>query len=144
MAEGKKLPTVETVELGAFNIPADWLREQAPQEFNKRGAVLASERQTVHIMVDGRPVKHTLSLYVQRDPLGDDEQERIAMVAAERKAAADEKAAKEQATREREIARAVALTKDVTFDAMARATAHATEAARAIETLNKLGVKVGQ
>ena len=45
-------------------------------------------------MIDGTPILHTLSLYVQRDPMGEDEKLKVSTVAGERKVA---KAAKETA-----------------------------------------------
>ena len=143
MAEGKKLPVADTIPLTGMTLGAENVALWGPIDFDSRQVVLANDRVKVNIMLDGRAVEHTFTFRVSRMPLGDDEGERIIKVKAERKAKADEKLATEQATREREIRRAVDLTKDVAFEAMARATQDAQRVAEAVKTLQGLGVKVG-
>ena len=144
MAEGKKL-TVQAsdLDLAGVTIPLEWLVGAAPIDSNAKGIVLASERVKCLIMIDGRPVEHMVTFYAQRAALSEDETLAVAKVAAERKAKAAERAEADQKLREREIKRAVELTKDVAFEAMGRATADAQKAAAAIETLKGFGVKVG-
>ena len=145
MAEGKKLVVQESdLDLSGLTVPLEWLLKSAPVDATAKGIVLASERCKVLINIDGKPVEHMITLYAQRAPLDEEEETRVAKVAAERKANAATKKADEQATRDREIKRATELTQQVAFEAMARATSQATQAAAAIETLNRLGVKVGQ
>ena len=143
MAEGKKLNMQTTdLELNGLSIPLEWIETAAPIDSNARGIVLASERAKFHIMIDGRPVEHLITLYAQRAPLGEEEIVKVQAIKAEREVAKLTKEASEQAKRDREVNRAVELTKDVAFSAMSRATAQAADAAKAIETLAKLGIKL--
>src|SRR5574341_2190530 len=138
MAEGTKLNVVPedgAIELvgGIVSIPAAWLLTAPMEQSNARGIVLANRRIKVHVMFDGKPVEYTLSLYAQRAPIGEAEQALVDAAAKDRKVRVAEKAATEQATREREIQRAVSLTKDVTFEAVRQANAQAQSLASAVE-----------
>lgn len=143
---GTKLTTVSVIELanGAITLAAEEVAKWAPQDTNARGVVVANDRHKVRIMHGDTPVEYTFSLYVQRAPLDEGEAERIEANAAERKEAKAAKDLAEQEKRDREIAAAVRMTRDVAFDAMRQATAQAQETAKAIETLKAFGVDVAK
>jgi hypothetical protein len=122
MAHGKAIPTVTEVTIG--DMLASFTREQLftmpTVDVNKAGVVLSNERIKVYMApADGEaPVEFTVSLYIQRAAIGDDETAQVAKVASERKANADAKKLDEQARLSREKTEAFKLGQEATFGAL--------------------------
>lgn len=118
---GKAIPTVEHITLG--DMLAQFTREQLfsmpTVDTNKAGVVLCNERVKAFVPDDdGVPREFTVSLYIQRAPMSEDETAAVAKVADERKANADSKKAEEQAKRERETRAAFDLGQQATIGAL--------------------------
>lgn len=135
MPKAKEQTATESVVLGPVTIPVDVLRALGVEDVNKNGIVLANERMKVRIMHGDVPVTYTLSLYAQRDAIGEGEQEQVAKQAADRKLATSEREATEQAKRERETRRAFELGQESTIGALKNIET-LTNAARSINKLN--------
>lgn len=76
----------------------------------KSGIVLDNHRETVRVMQNGKPVTYTVSVYVQRDAINDDEAKAVAETAEEREANAAKRKKEDDDKREREIRRACEIT----------------------------------
>lgn len=136
MAKAKADQTAtDAVALGPVSIAVDMLRALGVEDVNKNGIVLANERIKVRIMHGDIPVTYTLSLYAQRDAIGEEEQQQVATVAAERKQVTQEREAAEQTKRERETKRAFELGQESTIGALKNIET-LTNAARSINKLN--------
>lgn len=135
MAKAKEQTESVAVTLGPASIPVEVLRSLGVEDVNKNGIVLVNERMKVRIMHGDIPVTYTLSLYAQRDAIGEGEQEQVAKQAADRKAATSEREAAEQTKRERETKRAFELGQESTIGAL-RNIETLTAAARSINKLN--------
>ncbi len=108
---------------GLVTLPADILRELPMTDFARNGVVLANERQKAFIMhggdgADRRLVEYTVSIYVQRAPLDDDETAGVAAKALDGDTKKRTRAEDEQAKRERETTRAFELGQSATLGAM--------------------------
>ena len=137
MAKQQKVPTSapdQVIELAAFGITQEWLRGAQAQDVNGRGVVLANDRQKVTILHGQAPVGYTLSLYVQRDPITEEERAQVMEAADERKQTKAEKEAAELTKRERETKRAFELGQESTIGAMKNLSV----LAQAAHTLGKL------
>lgn len=89
-------------------------------ETNARGVVLSNQRVRVRAWEGTNgdiPVDYVVSIYAQRSPLTPAETEAIDKAAREAKGKREAKAQQDQDIRDREIRRAVDLTKDVVRDA---------------------------
>lgn len=135
MAKDKQQTATESVVLGPASIPVDVLRAMGVEDINKNGIVLVNERMKVRIMHGDIPVTYTLSLYAQRDAIGEEEQQQVATQAAARKLATSERESAEQTKRERETKRAFELGQESTIGALKNIET-LTNAARSINKLN--------
>jgi len=110
MAKKTELPAVaeESILLGPVQLPRTWLESFGPgesTEFTQAGVVLCSERIKRTIKIGDTPVVASISLYITREPVGNEESAAVAAVkdqrANERKAKdleAAEQLAKEKRT----------------------------------------------
>lgn len=106
---------------GIVEIDPTMLRTLAAQDVNARGIVLANERKNIYIQhEDGRLIPYTLSVYVQRGPLDDDELANVEKTAKERESSKRQRETDEQNKREREIKRATELGSDAVISAINR------------------------
>jgi hypothetical protein len=118
---GKTIPTATEVVLG--DALASFDREQLfampTVDVNKAGIVLANERVKVFMPDgDGTPVEFTVSLYIQRGAMSEDEAREVAKVADIRKANANAKKQEEQDRLAREKRAAFELGQESTVHAI--------------------------
>lgn len=122
---GKALAVVQNEIVladGIVAIPTDVLRAMPVQDYARNGVVLANERIKAFVMHgegdDKRPVEYTISVYVQRSALTDDEANGVKAKALDGDTKKKTRAEEEQAKKEREIARAFELGQSATLGAM--------------------------
>jgi hypothetical protein len=118
---GKAIPTATEVILGDRLVVLD--REQLftmpTVDTNKAGVVLVNERSKVYLADgDGVPVEFTVSLYIQRSAMNDNEAHAVAKVADERKANATAKKLEETERQGREKHAAFMLGQESTIGAI--------------------------
>lgn len=109
------------VDLGAVSIPATDLLMLDPKDANARGIVLNDARAKVLVENPDSPghfIAYTLSLYIQREAIDEQELTRIHNAATERDTKQNARKADEQNKREREIARAQQLGQESIISAM--------------------------
>jgi len=96
----------DTVVLGPLEFAAGMIATLSPEDVNKNGIVLASDRIKFMVDIDGKLVNVVASVYIQRDAVDETEAANVSKVAAERDAARklkDEEAANKLA-REKQAA----------------------------------------
>lgn len=130
----------ESIELGPVTLATADVVALVAQDVNGRGIVLANDRikTIVPVEVDGKTVHvtYTASIYIQREPLNDDESAKVAQMAKDRETAKRLKADEEQQKRERETRRAFELGQESTVSALRNINTLA-EGAKVLANLNK-------
>ena len=94
----------EAIDLGSLvSLPVEVVLAMPAQDANSKRVVLASERVQRRLIADsGRPILHTFSLVIEREPMTDEEAEQIDMIDGARKASKAAKANAEAETLARE------------------------------------------
>ena len=88
MAKQQKAPTAQAqFALGPVTLDAQAIAALPVESFARTGVVLANERIKVQIPFGELPCTYTLSLYIQRDAINDDESVEVAKVKDERNGA---------------------------------------------------------
>lgn len=106
------------VEIGPFTLDNETLTGLTAQDANKNGIVLANERRKFLVKHGDRFVTYTLSAYIQREPLDDDESARVEAAAKDRQAKADAKAKQTAEERERAIKASFEMGQQATMNAL--------------------------
>lgn len=106
---GKAIPTTNEIMIGdaVLMLEGKQLQAMPTAEFNKAGVVLLNERVKAFIpSEDGPAVEYTVSLYIQRSPVNDEERDAVNAVKAERdgKAAARKQEENDRLAREKRAA----------------------------------------
>ena len=108
MAYGKRREEVpiegEAIDLGSLvSLPVELVLAMTALDANSKRVVLASERVQRRLIADsGRPILHTFSLVIEREPMTDEEAEQIDTIDGARKASKAAKANAEAETLARE------------------------------------------
>ncbi len=118
MAKKQSAPRApETVHLedGGFvwDVPRDGLAGLTPSGVNSGGMILANIRQKVSIVHGDTPVDYTISVYITRDPIGNDESALVSDAKAASKANKDAKAKELAEQHTRDVQAAVKLTTEM-------------------------------
>lgn len=114
MAKKTAIKAGDVVNLGPLEFESAMLKTLAALDTAKTGVILANERIPNLLVNHGddvhpRWVSYTLSVYIQREALTEQEQTDVDATAAERNDAKAKRDADEQAKREREVKRAMEL-----------------------------------
>lgn len=118
---GKAIPTVAEIVLGQglLTLNAEQANGMPVAEFNKAGVVLLNERSKAYMAgPDGKAVEFTVSLYIQRAAVSDDEQDQVNAVKADRDGKAAARKQEEQDRLAREKRAAFELGQESTFGAL--------------------------
>lgn len=139
MATPKATATPASVDitLGNVVIPTAALIALPVDSYVRNGVALINERVKVVIAHGDTPVTYTLSLYIQRDPVGDAEALAVAKVKAERDGTKATKEAETDAKRQRETRAAFDLGQQSTMTALK----NIGDLAAGVNALQRLGTK---
>lgn len=123
MAEKKKDELVTyaapNIALGIVSIPVATLTGLPVEDFTQTGVKLVDERVKVTLPdANGVPTNYTLSLFIQRAPITDDERVKVAEVKANKTADRDAREQKEQQRLQREKKAAFDLGQESMVNAM--------------------------
>lgn len=123
------------VTIGDFPMRVAQMLALVPSEATGKALKLQDGRIQFKARPEGadHDVTYTVALSVQREPLNEEESRKIEAKAAEQKLRKDQKAADDQTVRDREIRRAIAMTKETVLDVVR-------DAQRGRELATKLGI----
>lgn len=135
MAQEKAQVAQDIVHLGPFETQTAALIELPAEEASKNGMTLLNERRKLLVKHGDRFILYTVSAYISREPLDDDEANRVKTIAADRDAKAKAKKDAEQQERERSVKAAFELGQGSVITSMK----NIESLAAAAKSLQKLG-----